>query len=323
MSKPDLGVIVPYHNEDMGFFLDTIKSIKETIDVPYEIICVDDHSNVPLTIEEENVKVVRQQTHLGVGQAFNLGVKEAQSDNLFLMGSDVRFLKNNWASKMIGELDNYPTAFTCSTCIGLNQESPEGMDIEQRQHRSRRNGASILMFWDHQSHPKMPHNFRSILQCQWLPVYRGESKESFEVPAILGAAYGVKKAWYNFTEPWIFHRSWGALEPEVSLRSWFFGGSCRTAPDILTGHVFKRSGTHGTPNSHVLHNRIQLATLMFNDHHKDRLLNFIKNDALHSQAMRIYKEKEKEILSKREEYEDKIVVDASEWCKRWGIDFRE
>ena len=322
MNKPELSIIFPFHNEPQSFIEDTVRSIRETVDVDAEIIIADDHSHTPLKAIPE-VTIVRQTTHLGVGQAFNLGVQHAQSDNLFLMGSDVRFLNNQWASKMVKEMDAYPKAFTCATCVGLNQESPEGMNIEQRQHRSRRNGATILIFWDHKSHPKQPANFRSILQCQWLPVYRGESKESFEVPSILGASYGVKKEWYEWTSPWEFHRSWGCLEPEVSLGSWFMGGSCRTAPDILVGHIFKSHGTHGTPQHHVLYNRIQAATLLFNDKDTERLLGFVKNDTLILQANKIFNENKKAILKKRDENRTKIIVDASEWCKRWNIDFRD
>jgi hypothetical protein len=39
--------------------------------------------------------------------------------------------------------------------------------------------------------------------------------------------------------------------------------------------------------------------------------------------MRLFRENEKQIAKQRKENQAKIVVDASEWCKRWGIDFRQ
>jgi glycosyltransferase involved in cell wall biosynthesis len=322
MSKPRLSIVVPYHNEGLEFISTTIRSIQDTIDVhPYEIIIVDDHSNTPLS-PIEGVTILRHDKPKGVGQAFDTGVREAKSDNLFLMGSDIRFIPNQWASNMIGEINKHPKAFTCTTCIGLNAESEEGMDINKRRNRSRRNGANILVFHDKKSHSKKPENFRNILECQWLPLYRGVSKESFEIPSILGAAYGVKKEWYDYIDGWWGHRSWGTLEPYISLKSWFMGGSCRTAPDIETGHIFKRHGTHGTPHSHLIYNKLLTATLLFDDFHSQRLINFLGRNPQVDGGKKMFTKEDKAIRAKRKEYEKKIVVDSVEWCERWNIDFR-
>ncbi len=322
MIKPVMTAIIPYHNEGRDFILDTINSLKETTDVPTEIIIVDDCSKVPLG-KIDDVKILRHKKPKGVGQAFDTGVKASSSDNLFLMGSDIRFLPNQWASKMIAETDKYPKAFVCATCIGLNSESEEGMNMAIRRNRSRRNGARILVFHDHQTHPKKPKSFRSIIEAQWLPLYRGESKESFEVPCILGAAYGVKKDWYQYVDGWWGHRSWGTLEPMMSLKSWFMGGSCRTAPDIECGHIFKRHGTHGTKLSHTIYNKILTATLLFDDIHSQRLINFlVPHDPNVVHGMKMFEEVKKAVMAKRAAYAKKIVVDPVEWCKRWNTDFR-
>ena len=321
MSKPEISVVIPYHDEKLSFITDTINSIKDTIDVSYEIIVVDDCSKAPLS-SIEGVTILRHKKHKGVGLAFDTGVKRAKSDNLFLMGSDIRFIPNGWASKMIAEIDQHPKAFVCTTCIGLNAESEEGMDINIRRNRSRRNGANILIFHDQQSHSKKPKNFRNILEAQWLPLYRGESKESFDIPCILGAAYGVKKDWYNYIDGWWGHRSWGTLEPYISLKSWFMGGSCRTAPDIYTGHIFKRHGTHGTPHGHLIYNKLLTATLLFDEYHSQRLIDFFGNNPQVESGKEEFEKVKKAIMAKRTEYKKKIVVDPVEWCEKWHHDFR-
>ncbi len=319
MSKPELSIVIPCHGEPQEFLETTIKSVKQTVDVSYEIICVDDFSSTPIQIE--GVKMLRHDKHKGVGQAFDTGVAEAKSDNLFLMGSDIRFLPNNWASKSIAEADKYPKAMTCTTCIGINKDD---MDIEKRRNRSRRNGASILVFHDHKAHPKKAANFRNILECQWLPLYRGESKESFEVPSVLGAAYVMKREWYNYLDGWWGHRSWGTLEPMISLKSWLFGGSCRTAPDIETGHIFKSDGSHQTQLHHLTYNKILVATLLFDDYHTQRLISFFnQGDGQVVRGKKMFEEVKDEVMKKKLEYKEKIVVDVSEWCKRFNIDFRE
>jgi len=318
MSKPELSIIVPMHGEDLAFLEATIESVKQTVDVTYEIICVDDCSSPPIKID--GVKMLRHDTHKGVGQAFDTGVAEAKSDNLFLMGSDIRFLPNNWASESIAEADKHPKAITCTTCIGINKDD---MDIESRRNRSRRNGARILMFHDHKAHPKKPTNFRNILECQWLSVYKGESKASFEVPSVLGAAYVMKKEWYEYIDGWKLHRSWGTLEPMISLKSWLFGGSCRTAPSIDTAHIFKSHGTHRTQNHHLVYNKMLVATLLFDEHNSQRLIQFLGENPQVAAGKRMFEEVEDEVMKKKLEYKEKIVVDVSEWCKAWNLDFRE
>ena len=179
---PEISIVIPYHNENSSFIIETINSIRDTIDVrDYELIIIDDNSKTVLE-PIEGVTVLRHDVHKGVGAAFDTGVAVAKSDNLFLMGSDIRFIPNKWASLMIKEINDHPKAFTCSTCIGINEGN---MDVAERAKRSRRNGARILFFHDHITHPKKDEKFKSILECQWLPVYKGESMDSFEVPAIL------------------------------------------------------------------------------------------------------------------------------------------
>lgn len=322
MSKPELSVVIPYHNEGISFINETTQSIRETIDVPYEIIVVDDGSrDKPKGVDCD--VFLRHKRNKGVGQAFDTGVKKAKAENLFLIGSDVRFIPNQWASRMIAEADMYPKTFTCSTCVGLNTESPEGMDLERRRNRSRRNGATILIFHDKKTHPKKPDNFRNILECQWLPVYKGESKESFEVPSILGAAYVVKKAWYEHCDGWWGHRSWGTLEPYISLKSWLFGGSCRTTPDIETGHIFKRHGTHGTSPHHLIYNKLLTATLLFDEYDAKRLIDFLGSNHQVEMGRSMMNEVKGSVLTKREEYEKKIIYDIRDYVKRFNIDFRE
>ena len=314
MSKPELSIIIPMHGEPQGFLEDTINSIRDTIDVSYELIAVDDCSGIHI----DGVTMLRHKEHKGVGAAFDTGVAEAKSDNIFLMGSDIRFIKNNWASKMIAELDAHPKAISATTCIGLNASD---MDINSRRNKSRRNSANILIFHDHRSHPKKDSRFRNILEAQWLPVYKGQSKESFEVPCILGAAYGVKKGWYDYIDGWWGHRFWGTLEPMISLKSWMMGGSCHTTPDIETGHVFKPSGTHGTTHTHLMYNKIMTAHLLFDEYDAARLVKFLGNNPAVDAGKQMFSKVD--IRKKREEYKKKIVYDIRSYCKRFSVDFRE
>lgn len=312
----DLSIIIPYHEEGIEFISTTINSIRETIDTSYEIIVVDDFSILPLQ-QIEGVKILRHNENLGVGAAFDTGVKEAKSENLFLMGSDIRFVPNKWASQILEEIENHPKAFTCTSCVALNAEK---MDINEQRNVNVVNGATVLMFHDKQTNPKQSETFRGIIEAKWLPHLKDRNVDSYEIPCILGAAYGVKKDWYEYVDGWALHKKWGTLEPYISFKSWFFGGSCRTAPRIETGHIFKPHGTHGTPQDKLIYNKFLVSTLLFDDY--ERLIKFLGTNPIVERSRKMYEDNLDIIMQKREEYKKKTVYNYLDYFKRWDIDYR-
>jgi len=139
---------------------------------------------------------------------------------------------------------------------------------------------------------------------------------------VLGAFYGIKKEWYRYIGGFELHRSWGGLEPYISLKSWFFGGECRTAPLVEVAHLFKASGTHSTALHHIQYNKMLIARLLFNDHHYDRMVKYLGSDPNITGGKKMLKENWKAIESKRKEYAKKIVISPEAWCERWQTDFR-
>ena len=129
----NLSIIVPYHKEGREFITTTIDNIESTIDVDkYEIIVVDDGSDAKKRWFPSSVHFIKHISNLGVGAAFDTGVNAAISNNIILMGCDIRFKANQWASQMIEEIRNHPKGFTCSACINLNAEKPENLDLDFR-----------------------------------------------------------------------------------------------------------------------------------------------------------------------------------------------
>jgi glycosyltransferase involved in cell wall biosynthesis len=316
----ELSIIIPYHNEGVEFISTTINSIRETIDIStYEIVIIDDFSDEKLE-NIENVTILRHNENLGVGAAFDTGIKIAKSDNLFLMGSDIRFVENKWASQTLKEINDYPTALTCTSCVALSADSKDTMDINKRRLVNVVNGATIIMFHDKESNPKQSDTFRGIIEAKWLPHIKNRDVDSFEIPCILGAAYGVKKEWYNYIDGWVGHKKWGTLEPMISLKSWFFGGSCRVAPRIETGHIFKPHGTHGTPQDKLLYNKMLVSTLLFDDY--ERLISFLGTNTIVERSKKMYQDNIDFIMGKREEYKKKTVYNYLDYFKKWDIDYR-
>lgn len=315
-----LSIIITFHQEGQKFIQELIDQIKSTIDVePYEIIVVDDCSKEPLK-PIPDVKIIRNIENYGVGVSFDNGVAAAQYENLILTACDIRIVQKNWASMMITELDSHPKSLNCVSCVCLNAEKPENLDVEARKKVSVTNGATIIIFHDKKSNPRMTPTFRGIVEAQWLPGLKNRDVPSSEIPCILGAFYGVKKEWYNYIDGFWGHRLWGTLEPYVALKSWLFGGSCRVVPRIYAGHIFKRAGTHGTPQDALMYNKMMVATLLFPDY--GRLIAFLGTNPIVERARKMYQQELPNILKKKEEYAKKTVFPIEEYVKRWKIDYR-
>jgi glycosyltransferase involved in cell wall biosynthesis len=331
MRKIDLTIIIPTHNEGREFVLETIKSIKSTIDVNYEIIVIDDYSDIPIQIKD--IEVIRHKKNKGVGQAFDTGVKYAKSKNLFLIGCDIRFIQNNWASKMLKEINKYPKSLICTSVVHLSAAMPS-LTFEMSRQNFVYNGATILMAYGKEDW--------NILKAEWLPresrmLKKGidlaiknlspygvvpSNTECYEVPCILGAAYGVKRYWYNYINGFWGHRKWGSLEPYISLKSWLLGGSCLTAPHIETAHIFNETqGRHGTGFENLAYNSMLVAWLLFSDEDRNWLIRHLKNHEWVLHAKEMISENLPSILKKRNEYLLKNKMTIKEFVTKFNIPF--
>ena len=324
--KPQLSIIMPYHNEGKEFIQQTIDSIKETIDVSYEIIVIDDFSDEPL--EMDSVEVIRHKENMGVGAAFDTGVRAARSGNIFLMGCDVRFVKNQWASKMVDDIKKHPDSLICTSVISLWAHEPE-VTFEMSRKLYKYNGATILLQHGHKDTPDQPTNFRNIINAQWLPreylpLRRPgtvDRTDSYEVACILGAAYGTTKKWYKYLDGFWGHKKWGTLEPYISLKCHLFGGKCLTAPHIETAHIFKATGTHGTGYEFIAYNKLLVSWLLFSIPDRDRLISYLREYDYVKKAKDMIEDDMEVILKKREEYRKKMKLTIADVVTKFNLRF--
>jgi len=325
-----LSIIIPCHNEGKEFIEETLDSIRSTIDVDHEIIIVDDHSDIPL--ELEGVRVIRHPANLGVGAAFDTGVAAAESEYLFLMGCDVRFAPNRWASLMLADIQQHPRSLICTSVVHLGAGRPE-LTFEMSRGNFVYNGATILMAWGKEEW--------NILKAEWYPresrIVKKDNElatqmlapygvvpsmtESYEILCILGAAYGTTKSWYRHIDGFWGHRKWGSLEPYISLKCWLFGGSCLTAPHIETAHIFNYEGKHGTGFEYIAYNTLLMCWLLFDHDDRRWLTRHLKNHPWVEQAKDMITENIMAIYDKRKEYQGKTVRSIAWIVKRFNLNF--
>jgi glycosyltransferase involved in cell wall biosynthesis len=312
--QPKVSVVIAYHNEALPIIKGTVEQLRATAHSDdYEIIIVDDGSDKP--IEIDGVRIIRHKVRHGLGAAFDTGVHYATGENLILMGSDIRFLDNGWYAQLMDDVDQNPQSLICTQCIALNADKPRGMDMEYRRNINTRAGASLVVYHNSKSDRNYSRGLTSILAAKWLP--NDSRKGLVEIPVILGAIYGTKRSWYNHIDGCAGHKVWGTLDPYLSLKSWMFGGNCLCDKDIYTGHIFKVKSIHNIPQAAVYHNKIWVASVLFDDPEKSWLLSYLPKNAHVSQGQamidKIYLDK------KRAEYKQKTILSKSELEQKMNI----
>lgn len=336
-----VSIIIPYHNEGKEFIVETLSMLYDTIDVKdFEVIIVDDGSDKKLRFGvPSSLRVIRHLKNLGVGAAFDTGVSAAKGEYIFLMGCDILFEANNWASNMIAEIDSHPKSLICSSVVGYWDKDKKPFAEARKKPTPFLPDAWIDDYWGAflrftNEDPNNPSKGKTIIDAIWncrTWHFNNDQLSPFvgtvEIPCILGAFYGTTKKWYQHLDGFWGHKKWGTLEAYISLKSHLFGGRCYATSNVITGHLFKSNGTHGTALEYIHYNKILVAWLLFNDTDRDKLLswysttdNELKKDLL-EKANKIIEENKNEILEKREEYRKKTVFDIDSIVKKFKIKF--
>jgi len=250
-----ISVIIPF-KDDHYLLKPVLDAIGDEVD---EIIIVDDGSQQKLELaQQDKLGIIRNDTTKGVGYSFDQGVLAAHGDVLLLMGADVLLKDRKWLKQAVLLSKQYPKSIICATCVGIREPTHDWVG------RTRRYGADLLFKVTKAdlsaTSPYQEHEeYFDILQSKWR--WGKEQDTPYEVPCVLGAAYIISKAWYMYIGGWGYikpldgltreekkfcgFKSWGGLEPMISLKSWFAGGSCMVAPQWETAHMFGR-GEHAT-----------------------------------------------------------------------------
>lgn len=257
--KPAVSIIMPHYN-DVETTIGTIDSIYETIDIDnFEVIVIcDGGERVPAKyLNRPMLNYVEHFFNVGVGQAFDTGVRLAKSDNLILMGADIRFEKNGWAERMIKVVDGNPTSLICTVCGSTKTDT-------------KYYGADVIFLVANKDitdrHPrKHIKDYRSVLEGKWRPQ---TGRGVYSVPSLMGAFYGVKKAWYEKVRGFNLHYLWGSLEPYISLKSYLMGGDVKVDSENITYHMFHRGPQRAPRFDALAYNQFLVSAVVFDKYGK-------------------------------------------------------
>jgi glycosyltransferase involved in cell wall biosynthesis len=250
----DITVIIPAYNcqQELDHTLRNFPDVNKV-----EIIVIDDGSLVPIKDNTfSGAKIIRLSHNNGVGTAFDIGVKNAQTNNIILMGADV-IPEMEWLDKATSVLENHPMALTCAICSGFNKNKALFRD-----NRPRRYGAYILSQHERKTNGLL---IRDIIQAKWnrgTPEWEGDVGR---IGCILGAFYITTKTLYNNIGGWMGHKHWGGLEPMISLRAKRSGYPLFASRYLEAAHHFGRTTVSERPPQWptYFYNKILMAETMF------------------------------------------------------------
>ena len=246
--------------KDTTLLIDTLASLQSTMQgYDYDVVVIDDAN----TIKDElvnfpNIKLFGNQKRRGVGYSLDLAVNLAETELVFFMGCDIRF-SGDWFPRFYQTVKEHPTSLVSTVTAGLNLKRLQITGKENHMY------GSYILFRITKENNTRVLPFREYLECKWNPKLDGDV---VEIGAILGAFYGAHKSWYQKIGGFSHHRTWGTLEPLISLRSYMHGGNCVVDTKTITGHIFK-SASSEKPIQDLIYNKLLVAyTLLPTDMEK-------------------------------------------------------
>ena len=270
-----LSVIIPYMND-----LDVLQVIlpallKECKLGECEVIIIDNGSYLQLVYPDDRVRIVRKQSNIGVGGAFNQGVELAKADKIVIMGSDV-IPQDGWFDRVISTLDNSTATIYNCVSSGFNDlKEPFGPS------RIMRYGANLLYLVTKDDLPansvlQNDPKYSNILQAKWR--YQPPSTDEFlPVECLLGAFYWMHKSDYEKIHGWNGHRMWGSLEPMFSIKARAHGIKLLVDTKLEAAHHYGRAPVDRPSREDLrFYNMLFMAHTMFSDALRDELIEHLR-----------------------------------------------
>ena len=315
-----ISIVIPVKNEQE--YLDKVieNLLNSAPPKSLDIIIVNDGSVSsdgkfkPIELNYPDTRVINYRQSLGVGHAFDRGIAQARYETIILMGSDV-FPRKDFYYKVEEAVKSNPNTLGCAVCIGIK---PDRLDLDDPRN-NKRYGADLLFKVTVDDLPdnsplKANKNYRSIFKGKWTSGKRSNSP--YEIGCLMGAFYFTSKGYYNKLGGWdtqpgkryCGHRTYGLLEPYISLKSWLVGGGCTLYPDIEAGHIFGRvdrknrwkKGGRGM-DAQWWNAIFMLETMILDSSYRQELYDFIYPDLCYNLAHRDISRNYETVFKIREE----------------------
>ena len=297
----NISIIIPVLNDNIEIN-NTIESIYSTQKNNVEIIVVDDGSDIPVKIDNAEVRLFRFDVRKGAGQARHFGAQQATTKHLLFIDSHMRF-DDNWYDNAMNRIVSTPKTLWCGACLGMdksmmNVKTPIGIYT----------GADLVLYND-------------ITGIIFDGVWKDDiaDKDDYEISCIMGACYFIHRDWYFYIKGLEQTMMWGSEEPILSTKTWLAGGEVRLMKSVRIGHKFRDMSPYLTNVSHIQYNKLAYMYMLFSHDIYESLKSKFPNDGNTNAALNLI-EKNKCILNLEKKYYDSIFKYDIHWlCDKFKI----
>lgn len=242
-SRLIMSVIVISLNEG-SYLARTIECLRRTLPHDAELIIVDDGSTDGSTAFLEDpefpVKLVRSH-HLGVAAARNRGASVARGDVLIFADAHID-VPPAWWQPLLDRLEDETVGAVAPAMYDMNRPRAIGYGLYFT-------GPDLTTKW--WSRPGETAGEALILPGACLAMRR----DTFA--AVGGFDAGMIR--------------WGGVDNELGVRLWLLGYRLCVLPEVAVAHLFRAKGPYPQTWSNVLHNRLRLAYLHFDEPRRERV----------------------------------------------------
>lgn len=286
----------------------TIASIRETAPKDVPVIVVDDGSQVPLTLLDKSVKLIRNEIRAGVGASRHIAALNTDADYILITDSHVRF-EPGWYEKTLEHIKGRNTTLFCGSCVGLSEHQ---MDMKQA--KVSYFGAHMKFYGPDANKP----NLTQILECCWEREHEGDD---YPLSGVMGAAYLMATDWFHHIGGLRLLRHWAGDEQSLALKTWLAGGEVRMFKGLRIGHMFRDAAHYKSSGWCLLYNKLIIIHTCLPPERAQKLISLFPNTREFSEAKRKIEEDANLILSEAA-YNRSIFVRDFDWfLKYFNISF--
>ncbi len=219
----EVSFVIASRNEPPELLARTVTGLHETArTVPYEIVVVDDASDVPVElVPHERLTLLRTRRPFGTMRSLGLGCAQASGRVLVTLDAHMTFA-DDWLEHYLAAIDSRTLVCPGAWTYNLTRSLYFGVDLFWR-------GGVHHVWW--------AYNWRTVQPRDRV----------VDVPMVLGACYGLERATYEQLGGFSPHyRVWGMVEQDLSYRAWMSGLRVRCATRARVGHFYRKRRPEGT-----------------------------------------------------------------------------
>lgn len=307
-----LDIVIACRNETDNLIrtLNGLYRSTRNIEYVHRVIVVDDFSDPPIEVGMQLVdRVIRSARRMGVGGCRDLGASLVDKGDAFdpswIMFTDAHMqFPDGWVDKVMRVLmgAKHDQLFTGSYVYCEMWDQPRPIAIY---------GGGVY-------HHFLSDPAGAYLIDTFVNLALTNDTKPYEVPIISGAAYFIRKDWYDHIRGISGTLGWGHDEQLLSRKTWLAGGQVMVIPDLQIRHIYEKqrkkaaSGMSGTPPYMIAYNAIHSLRCTMPNRRVRELLDVLPIDDTLTRGLQLY---ELMMPMNRELYEylDNARIHEDDW----------